>query len=166
MKGRILGISGIDYFRQIMSDEAEVIETNYPEVDIQNLPYSDCSFDFVISDQILEHIENTEKAIAESFRVLKKDGMAIHTTCFINPVHLCPEDYWRFSPASLRYLFKDFSEILQCEGWGNRLAIFLILLSDKIRFIKIPERKLSVFNWIASHNDKKYPIVTWVIAKK
>jgi ubiquinone/menaquinone biosynthesis C-methylase UbiE len=166
MKGRILGISGINYFRPIISDEAEVIETNYPQVDIQNLPYSEGSFDVVISDQILEHVKNPKKAVEESYRVLKKDGMAIHTTCFINPVHLCPEDYWRFSPASLRYLCKDFSEILQCEGWGNRLAIFFIFLSERIRFITIPERKLSAFHWIASHNDKKYPIVTWVIAKK
>jgi ubiquinone/menaquinone biosynthesis C-methylase UbiE len=101
------------FVHQLISKNAEVLDVQYPE------------FDFVISDQVIEHLEDPKKAVKESYRVLKKGGVAIHTTCFINYIHFCPKDFRRFSPDALRYLCKDFSEILQCEGWGNRIAILL-----------------------------------------
>lgn len=166
MDGKILGISGIENFRPLISKTADVLDVQYPEVDMQNLPYEDNNFDFVISDQVIEHIEDPKIAVKESYRVLKKGGIAIHTTCFINYIHLCPKDFWRFSPEALKYLCKDFSEILQCEGWGNRIAILLCFLSDRLRFMNIPETKWSIRHLIATYNEAKYPIVTWVVAKK
>lgn len=166
MDGKILVISGIGNFRPLISKNAEVLDVQYPEVDMQNLPHKDNIFDFVISDQVIEHLEDPQKAVEESCRVLKEGGIAIHTTCFINYIHLCPKDFWRFSPEALRYLCKDFSEILCCEGWGNRIAILLCFLSDRFRFIKIPDTKWSIRHLIATYNEKRYPIVTWVIAKK
>lgn len=166
MNGKILGISGIENFRSLISKEAEVLDVQYPDVDMQNLSYADNSFDFVISDQVIEHLEDPNKAVCESYRVLKEGGMVIHTTCFINYIHLCPKDFWRFTPEALRYLCKDFSEILYCEGWGNRIAILLCFLSDRFRFMRIPETKLSIRHLIATWNEERYPIVTWVVAKK
>ena len=166
MDGKIVGISGVENFRSLISKNAEVLDVQYPEVDMQNLPYEDNSFDFVISDQVIEHLEDPKKAVKESYRVLKEGGVAIHTTCFINYIHLCPKDFWRFSPDALRYLCKDFSEILQCEGWGNRIAILLCFLSDKFRFMDIPRTKWSIRHLIATYNEERYPIVSWVVAKK
>lgn len=167
IRGKILGISGIKNFNPFIDrKKSEVIETNYPEVNMQDLPYSKNQFDFVISDQVLEHLEDPKMAIGESFRVLKRDGIAIHTTCFINYIHCWPEDYWRLSADALNFLCKDFTEILCFEGWGNRIAILLCMLSDKFRNTMIPEKKWSPRNFIARYNEEKYPIVTWVIAKK
>ncbi len=39
MRGKILGISGIDNFDSLISRNSVVINTHYPEVDMQNLPY-------------------------------------------------------------------------------------------------------------------------------
>ena len=167
LQGKILGISGISNFYSLIDmTNAQLTEVNYPEVDMQNLPYGDNSFDLMISDQVIEHLEDPKKAIKESCRVLNKDGIAIHTTCFINYVHRCPEDFWRFSPDALRYLCKEFSEILYCEGWGNRIAILLCFLSDRFRFMRIPETRWSIRRLIATYNEERYPIVTWVVAKK
>lgn len=44
------------------------------EVDILNIPYKDNIFDYVISNHILEHIADEERAVSEIKRVLKKDG--------------------------------------------------------------------------------------------
>lgn len=167
IKGNILGISGIENFYFLIEKEnSELTEVEYPEVDMQDLPYEDNSFDFVISDQVIEHLKNPQKAIKESYRVLKKDGIAIHTTCFINYIHYGPKDFWRFSPDALKYLCKDFSEILQCEGWGNRIAILFCLLSDRLRLMAIPASKWSIRNLISTYNEYRYPIVVWVIAIK
>ena len=123
MTGKILCVSGINNFYHLIDMEAsEITEVEYPDVDMQNLPSNEETFDFIVSDQVVEHLENPQKAIQESYRVLKKGGIAIHTTCFINSLHLCPKDLWRFSPDALRYLCRDFSEILRCEGWGNHIA--------------------------------------------
>jgi ubiquinone/menaquinone biosynthesis C-methylase UbiE len=166
LDGNILGISGIENFRPLISEKADVTDAQYPDVDMQNLPFEDDIFDFVISDQVIEHLENPKKAIEESYRVLKRGGIAIHTTCFINYIHLCPNDLWRFSPDGLRYLCNDFNEIIRCEGWGNRIAILLCFVSDRFRFINIPESKWSIRHLIATYCEDKYPIVTWVVAKK
>lgn len=167
IKGKILGISGIKNFYSLIDmGNSELTEVEYPEMDMQNLPYEDNNFDFVISDQVIEHLENTKKAVEESYRVLKKDGITIHTTCFINHIHPCPEDFWRFSPKALSYLCKDFSEIICCEGWGNRILILLCFLSNKFRFMRIPETKWSIRHLIATRREERYPIVTWVVAKK
>lgn len=166
IEGKVLGISGIENFHSIISKDAVVIETQYPEVDMQNLPYENNSFNFVISDQVIEHLENPQKAIDESHRVLMKDGIAIHTTCFMNAIHLYPEDYWRFSTDALKYLCKSFSEITQLEGWGNRIAILLCFIGNYFRSMSIPENKWSLKRLIANWNETNYSIVTWVIAKK
>jgi SAM-dependent methyltransferase len=135
---------------------------------MQNLPFKNDTFDFIISDQVIEHLEDPKQALFESYRVLNKNGIAIHTTCFMNYVHRFPIDYWRFSPDALRYLCTKvgFSQILQCEGWGNRFALLLCFASDRFRFMDIPESDLSLRKKIATLNEKKYPISTWVVAQK
>lgn len=166
MKGKILGISGIDAFRPFISTSAEILDVHYPDVDMQCLPFEDNCFDFIISDQVIEHLENPQKAIQESYRVLKTGGIAIHTTCFINFIHNCPKDFWRFSPEALKYLCRDFSEVICCNGWGNRVAIILCFISNRFRFMRIPDHKWSIRYILAHHNEEKYPIVTWVAVKK
>lgn len=167
IKGKILGISGIHNFYPFIDAKlSKITEVEYPTVDIQDLPFDNDSFDFVITDQVIEHVENFQKAIQESQRVLKINGIVIHTTCFMNSLHYGPIDYWRFSPDALRYLFRNFSEIIQCEGWGNRIALTLCFISDRFRYMKIPESKWSLINLIATLNNKSYPIVTWVVARK
>lgn len=42
------------------------------EGDVENLPFKDKSFDFVICSHLLEHVENPDKAISEIVRVGKK----------------------------------------------------------------------------------------------
>ena len=168
IKGKILGISGIQNFYTLFDNKnAEITKTRYPDIDMQNLPFDDSIFDIVISDQVIEHLENPKKAVRESYRVLKKGGIAIHTTCFMLPIHPCPKDFWRFSPDCLRWLCEDcgFSKILQYEGWGNRLAYILCMIS-KFQFMQIPDSKLSIRHWLATWNDVRYPILTWIIAKK
>jgi len=169
MKGKILGISGIENFHSFIDmKNSEVVEVGYPYVDMQNLPFKGNTFDFVISDQVIEHLQNPNKAICESYRVLKKGGIAIHTTCFMNFFHPSPIDFWRFSPEALRYICGDcsFSQILQCEGWGNRIAHSLCFISDLFRSMNIPETRWSIRHLIATLNEKRYPMVTWVVAKK
>ncbi|UAK73776.1 class I SAM-dependent methyltransferase [Aeromonas enteropelogenes] len=47
------------------------------KVDIQSLPFTDESFDFVFASHVLEHIVDDRKALSEISRILKPKGMAI-----------------------------------------------------------------------------------------
>lgn len=47
------------------------------QADAENLPFADECFDFVYSNGVLHHSENTEVCVKEVFRVLKPDGKAV-----------------------------------------------------------------------------------------
>ena len=60
----------------------------------------------------------------------------------------------------------NLSLILYCESWVDRIAILLCFLSDRFRFMRIPETKWSIRRLIATYNEENYPIVTLAVAKK
>ena len=47
------------------------------EMDLTNLTFPDFTFDLVVCSHVLEHIEGDSAAIAQIYRVLKKDGAAL-----------------------------------------------------------------------------------------
>ena len=47
------------------------------QADAENLPFEDSAFDIVYSNGVLHHTHDTEKAIAEVYRVLKPGGKAV-----------------------------------------------------------------------------------------
>ena len=167
LQGKILGISGIENLeRWIDRSNSQLVDVWFPLVDMQKLPFPCEEFDVVISDQVIQHLPNPWLAIQESFRVLKKGGLAIHTTSFWNPIFNYPKDYCRFSPEALLALCPEGIEVIECGGWGNRVAMMLMLIRDPFfRFMRIPDRP-GIRNWLATYNDKRYPIHTWIVARK
>jgi len=64
---------GLDFSAEMV----RIAKTMFPEIqfrvgDAQNLPYTDSSFDRVLSNFALLHVSDPERAAAEAFRVLKK----------------------------------------------------------------------------------------------
>ena len=100
----------------------------------------------------------------ETLRVLKPGGIAVHTTCFINPIHGVPSDYWRFTPEALRFLARRFSKVLQVAGFGNQ-AIWVIAAIG-LRLHPVPHAKWHPLHKVATVNDPLWPVVTWVVAQK
>lgn len=164
--GRVLAISRSMNLCDVMGIRpTELVEANYPDHSMLALTFPDQSFDFVMSDQVLEHVEgNPQQAIDECWRVLRPGGIAAHTTCFINPMHEVPKDFWRFTPEALRLLSRQFAEVIDCGGWGNFEAWDLI--RDGLRFDGIPHATWHPLHQLAIRNDSIWPIVTWIVAKK
>ena len=163
---KVLSISNSQEIVSLLGlGDVNIYNACYPEYDILSLPFEDESFDLVVSDQVLEHINgNPQIAINETNRVLRKGGVAIHTTCFMNPIHEHPVDLWRFTPACLAYLHRDWSKIIECAGWGNPLALLFMMLG--LRMMPIPNEKWHPMHKIATFNSRSLPIVTWVAAIK
>lgn len=63
----------INYHR---SGDIKVLKNQtFLQADGENLPFKDKEFDYVICCQVLEHVENPEKFLAEQFRVAKRGFM-------------------------------------------------------------------------------------------
>lgn len=60
------------------------------------------SFDVVLSTQVLEHVPEPERYLAECFRLLRPGGSLVLSTHGIMYYHRDPEDYWRWTCAGLR----------------------------------------------------------------
>ncbi len=70
------------------------------------IPVENNSFSSILCTAVLEHLEEPEKAIEESHRVLKIGGYAIYTVPFIWHLHEEPRDFYRFTKYGLKYLFE------------------------------------------------------------
>ena len=164
--GRVLSISHSSNLSDLVSlQPEEIISADYPEHNILALAFPDASFNYVISDQVLEHVEgNPQQAIDECYRVLRPNGIAIHTTCCINPIHAAPLDFWRFTPYALSLLHRNWAEVIDVGGWGNFEA--LALIQDGLRYARVPLAEWHPFHKMAVKNDPEWPITIWIIAKK
>ncbi len=163
---RVLSISHSEILGRLLGyADNQITDVVYPDINILNLPFEDEEFDAVVSDQVLEHVEGDPyAAIEETFRVLKRGGIALHTTCFINPIHGEPNDYWRFTPEALELLVSKHGEITDVGGWGNPYVWPFCALG--LRFQPIPHARWHPGHWIATKNDNSWPIVTWALARK
>ena len=165
LRGSTLSISGSTPMVRALGIEGELVEAFYPAVDWLSLPYPDGRFDFVVSDQVLEHVAgNPQRAMDETRRVLKPGGLAFVATCLINPIHDAPGDFWRFTPWGLELLCRDYASVLQSGGWGNRWVWTIKDLG--LRHAGVPEAAWHPYRWLALHDDPKWPVSTWVVARK
>ena len=143
--------------------QVEFETTNYPNVNVHSLPWEKESLDILVADQVLEHVKYPWKAASEMCRVLKKEGILVCTTCFLQRWHP-PDVYFGFHPSGLRILFDPYLSDMQVGGWGNREANDKINFDDKWRHRKVEgDRRMEQ---LVNENDPKAPFATWVMGRK
>ncbi|MBE9536063.1 MAG: class I SAM-dependent methyltransferase [Proteobacteria bacterium] len=74
--------------------------------DIQSLPVLGNIYDTVFCTQVLEHVPEPQKAMDETFRVLKKGGLAIFTVPHLAYLHNEPYDYFRYTKHGLKFMLE------------------------------------------------------------
>lgn len=83
----------------------------------------------------------------------------------MNFMHMLPLDFWRFTPQSLELLMKQAgATVIKAGGWGNRAAWTYMQLGYRAR--KVPEVEGNPIYELAIRNEKKWPVHTWVAARK
>lgn len=157
----VLVLGGETPISGMISNPNKVLTTDIPEVDAHALPYEDDTWDIIISDQMLEHVQKPWLVVEEMWRVLKSGGLVICTSCSYNPVHWGPLDCYRFMPDGFDVLFDKFNN-RSIKTWGNKAAIIHDLISDGHRHT-LPK---SVSNQYLETNDINNPWVIWVIGQK
>lgn len=81
----------------------DIWETNFTTFlgDIHTLPVADGSFDAIVCQAVLEHIEQVELALQEIHRVTVQGGYIYLDVPFLQGYHSLPTDYWRFTEYGL-----------------------------------------------------------------
>jgi SAM-dependent methyltransferase len=136
-------------------------------VDCTETKLTEGSYDTILSTQVIEHIYDTKKFIAECYRILKKDGIGIFTIPFLWQCHGEPFDYYRFTRYSIYKLFRerafDILELRPLEGAYAAIAqtkiVSLYLMPTNSTIKKLFHNLLlliyiPIINFCALHYDK------------
>ena len=110
--GKVLDVGGGDGKRyRHLFDSQEFISVDIdpqtsPNIvaSCENLPFSEATFDTILSSQMLEHVTSPEKCLGEIYRVLKPGGNFILTVPMTNEMHAEPNDFWRFTKYGIELL--------------------------------------------------------------
>lgn len=64
-----------------LDDSSTLDSDHYRKIDMDSyrIPYDDNYFDYVFSTSVFEHVQNTEEALKEIYRVLKPGGITTHS---------------------------------------------------------------------------------------
>jgi len=68
------------------------------------LPFREASFDTVLCLELLEHVPDPDRCLAEIARTLRPGGALLVTVPFVAALHALPYDYWRYTPVGLTAL--------------------------------------------------------------
>jgi SAM-dependent methyltransferase len=90
---------------EIAADRAEVAASRGVQVIIGDLsrpfPYDSESFDLVVSNQVIEHVVDTDNFVSEAYRVLKPGGRAVISTENLASWHNVASLFLGWQPFSL-----------------------------------------------------------------
>ena len=120
-RGRVidLGCGACPYREIILRQADEYIGVDWaasgpgePCVDIvaditAPLPFPDGHADMVVAFQVLEHLPEPARFLAECHRVLAAEGTLILAVPFMWQVHDAPRDFYRFTRYGLAYLLEQ-----------------------------------------------------------
>ena len=71
----------IEKFKKLKNISYDTIDLNSPladiKADIRNLPINSDSYDFILCNHVLEHVQDDRKVMKEFYRVIKKGGWGI-----------------------------------------------------------------------------------------
>ncbi len=113
------------------------------------LPAETGSFDTVLCTDVLEHLEEPGRALAEAWRVLAPGGAAIYTVPHIWHLHEEPRDFYRYTKHGLDYLFEQAGfEVVEIRALCGFPATFA--------------QELAYFAWGFAPRSKANPL-RWLI---
>lgn len=73
---------------------------------LHEIPVEDGDFDTVVCNAVLEHVRNPQEAVAEFRRVLRPGGILYLVVPFMQPEHLDPTDFQRYTIDGLQELVR------------------------------------------------------------
>ncbi len=111
---------------------------NFVQMDVTKLNFDDNTFDILTSFQVIEHIKDVNKYLAEIKRVLKNGGIALITTP--NKQTSSPNTIKPENPFHVKeYYYDDFKNLL--ANYFGKVQIFGVNQSEKAEKIESSIKK-------------------------
>lgn len=106
--------------------------------DAGEMPFADESFDTILCTEVMEHVMNPEKVIAEIARILRPDGVAIVTVPFFYPIH-DTFDFFRYTDKGIAIIMErhglEIEEVRPLSGTGITIAMLLNMYIFEVGFM-------------------------------
>jgi SAM-dependent methyltransferase len=132
---------------------------HFPEFDICQNTLGNAEYDFIVAEQVLEHILWPYRAVRNIHSMLRPGGWFVVTTPFLLRLHPIPHDCSRWTEEGMKYLLAEGGFELgriQTGSWGNRACV-------KSNFARWTSWK----PWLHSlRNEPDFPVVVWAFAQK
>jgi SAM-dependent methyltransferase len=81
---------------------------------LDQMPFDGQTFDSILCNAVLEHVESAHAVLRELIRVLRSGGYLVLSVPFLQPFHPCPTDFRRYTEAGMRQIALDYGlEIVQ-----------------------------------------------------
>lgn len=101
---------------------------------LDDIPFEDGHFDAIICNAVLEHVINPEEVMAEFARVCKPGGLLYLVVPFMQPEHLDPTDFQRYTRDGLaRLLDKHGFGVVRVEGVHSVYVTLAWIVSEWLR---------------------------------
>jgi SAM-dependent methyltransferase len=131
----------------------------YPDFDLQDTNNFSITYDLIIIEHVLEHLDRPYKAMRNVYRLLNPDGHVLIITPFLVKVHNAPQDCTRWTESGIKNFLMECGynkNNIETGSWGNRSCI-----------------KSNFYGWTKYNpllhtlkNEPDFPIVVWAFVKK
>lgn len=119
---KILAFGFEDYVCADLFTEGYVYPSHVKNINVMNIPYPDNTFDIVICNHVLEHIDMDLKAMKEILRVLKTGGEAILQVPISKNSQATYEDFSITDPSKRELAFGQFDHVrIYGQDYSKRL---------------------------------------------
>jgi SAM-dependent methyltransferase len=85
--------------------------------DLASIPVEDARYDYIVFNQVLEHVPDPQAVLRELFRVLKPGGRMISTAPLFYEEHETPYDFFRYTQFGTRLLLSKAGFTIERLDW-------------------------------------------------
>jgi len=119
---------------------------------VYSMPFEANSVDTILCTQVIEHLTTPQAALVEMHRVLRKTGRLVLSAPQAWPLHMEPDDYFRYTGHGLTLLLTNAGfRIEQLKPCGHFFASIGLILSHAAFHLGFHARHSSVRHFWRSH---------------
>lgn len=135
VKDKVDSYIGLDHPDTPHSKEnIDVLSTAY------SIPFENNYFDVAILTQVIEHLEEPQRALIEINRVTKVGGYLIIAWPFLYPIHEAPRDFYRYTSYGMRSMAEsagfEVQKLVPVSGfWVTLFGLTSLYIFGKSRYL-------------------------------